>query len=133
MLRVRLPEVQNLPFMMKCVNRERGASERVTTSSHIRHSIQHIPISRVHKITRVQDKVVKKLLYSTLIGRRLISRPRTRRRNYVQDLTWTRLGIPPEYLPFVAEDRDAWRPQLEQLPLRPPRISGSRRVSQLVA
>ena len=56
-------------------------------------------------------------------------RPRTRWRDYVKDLSWSHLGIPPEHLPFVAQDRDARRPQLEQLPPRPPRISRPRKIS----
>ena len=36
-------------------------------------------------------------------------RPRTRWRNYVEDLAWSPLGIPPAKLPLVAGDRNAWR------------------------
>ena len=52
----------------------------------------------------------------------------TRWRDDADYLGWTRLGIPPEHISFVAEDRDAWRFQLKQLPPRSPRISGSRKV-----
>ena len=39
---------------------------------------------------------------------------------HVEDLRWSRLDIPPERLPFVAEDQDARRFQLKQLsPHRP--------------
>ena len=67
-----------------------------------------------------QERTVKKLLCLTPIGQR---------RDFVEDLSWSRLGIPAEHLSFVAEDRDAWRLQPEQLSLLPPRISGSRKVS----
>ena len=50
-----------------------------------------------------------------------LSLPKTRWRDYVEDLSWSRLGIPAEHLSFVAEDRDAWRIQLELLPPRPPK------------
>ena len=64
-------------------------------------------------VTRMSQEITtKKLLYSTPIGRRPRGRPRTRWRDYVEDLWWSRLGIPPEHLSFVAEDRDAWRLQL---------------------
>ena len=43
-------------------------------------------------------------------------------------LSWSRLGILPQHLPFVAEDRDAWKLQLKQLPPPPQKISGSRKV-----
>ena len=60
-------------------------------------------------------------------------RPRTRLRDNIEGLSWSRLGIPTGHLPFVADDRDAyWRLQLEQLPPRPPRMSGSRKVSSLI-
>ena len=51
-----------------------------------------------------------------------LQRPRPNRpqgRNYVEDLAWSRLGIPPAKLPLVAGDRDAWRSQLELLPPQP--------------
>ena len=72
-------------------------------------------------VTRVsQGRTAKKLLCSTSIGRRLRGRPRTRWRDYVEDLSWSRLGIPAEHLSFVAEDQDASRIQLELLPSRLP-------------
>ena len=79
------------------------------------------------RVTRMsQERTAKKLLCSTPIGRRPRGRPRTRWRDYVEDLSWSRLGIPAEHLSFAAEDQDAWRIQLELLP--PPRISGSRKL-----
>ena len=73
-------------------------------------------------VTRMsQERTAKKLLCSTPIGRRPRGRPRTRWRDYVEDLSWSRLGIPAEHLSFVAEDRGAWRLQLELLPPRPPK------------
>ena len=50
------------------------------------------------------------------MGRRPRVRPRTRWRDYVEDLSWSRIGIPAEHLSFVSEDQDAWRIQLELLP-----------------
>ena len=73
-------------------------------------------------VTRMsQERTAKKLLCSTPIGRRLRGRPRTRWRDYVEDLRWSRLGIPAEHLSYVAEDRDAWRLQLKLLPSLPPK------------
>ena len=46
-------------------------------------------------------------------------RLRTRWWNYAKDLAWSRLGISPAELPLVAKGRDAWRSQLELLPLQP--------------
>ena len=80
-------------------------------------------------VTRMsQERTATKLLCSTPIGRRPRGRPRTRWRDYVEDLSWSRLGILAEHLFFVAEDRDARRLQLKLLPLRPPMISGSRKL-----
>ena len=80
-------------------------------------------------VTRIsQERTAKKLLCSTPIGRRPRGRPRTRWQDYVEDLSWSRLGTPAEHLSFVAEDRDAWRIQLELLPPRHPRKSGSRKL-----
>ena len=73
-------------------------------------------------VTRMsQERTAIKPLCLTAIGRRPRGRPRTRRRDYVEDLNWSCLGIPAEHLSFVAEDQDAWRIQLEQLPPRPPK------------
>ena len=46
-------------------------------------------------------------------------RPRTRWQKHVEDLAWSRLGIPRAKLPLVAGDRNAWRFQLELLPHNP--------------
>ena len=80
-------------------------------------------------VTRMsRERAAKKLLCLTPIGRRPRGRPRTRWRDYIEDLSWSCLGIPAEHQSFVAEDRDAWRIQLELLPPRPPRISGFRKL-----
>ena len=48
-------------------------------------------------------------------GKRPRGRPRTRWRDYDEDLAWSPLRIPPAKLPLVAGDRNAWRSQLELL------------------
>ena len=40
-------------------------------------------------------------------------------------ISWSRFGIPPERLSLIAEDRDAWRLPLEQLP---PHLSKDERI-----
>ena len=71
-------------------------------------------------VTRMSfERTAKKLLRSPPIGRKPKGRPRTQWREYVEYLSWYRLGIPPEHLSFVAKSRDAWRLQLEQPPPRP--------------
>ena len=73
-------------------------------------------------VTRMpQERIAKKLLCSTPIGRRPSGYPRSRWRDYVEDLSWSRLGIPAEHLSVAAEDRGAWMLQLELLPPRPPK------------
>ena len=61
----------------------------------------------------------QKLIDARPNGKRPRGRPRTRWRNYVEDLARSRLEIPPAKLPLVAGDRDAWRSQLELLPPQP--------------
>ena len=59
-------------------------------------------------VTRMsQETTAKNLLCSTSIGQRPRGRPRTRWRGNVENLSSSRLGIPPEHLFFLAEDRDA--------------------------
>ena len=60
-----------------------------------------------HVTQMSQERTAKTPLCSTPIGRRPTGRPRTLWRDYVEDLSWSRLGIPAEHLSFVAEDRDA--------------------------
>uniref|UniRef100_A0A8C6L8D1 Reverse transcriptase domain-containing protein n=1 Tax=Nothobranchius furzeri TaxID=105023 RepID=A0A8C6L8D1_NOTFU len=52
-------------------------------------------------------------------GRRPKGRPRTRWRDYVSHLARERLGIPPEELAQVAEEREVWASRLRLLPPRP--------------
>ena len=73
-----------------------------------------------HVTRAFPEKTTKKMLYSTPSWSKANrGRPRTRWRNYVDNPSWSRLGIPPQHLPFVAEDRDIWMLQLEQVPPRP--------------
>ena len=60
-----------------------------------------------HATRMSQERTAKKMLCSTPNGRRPRGRPRTRWRDCVEDLSWSRLSIPVEHLSFVAEDRDA--------------------------
>ncbi|KAK3547052.1 hypothetical protein QTP86_009569 [Hemibagrus guttatus] len=52
-------------------------------------------------------------------GKRPRGRPRTCWRDYVSQLTWERLGVPPEELEEVSGEREVWASLLRLLPLRP--------------
>ena len=52
-------------------------------------------------------------------GRRPRGRPRTRWGDYISQLAWERLGIPPEELVEVAGERAVWASLLRMLPPRP--------------
>ncbi|TWW55291.1 hypothetical protein D4764_09G0003400 [Takifugu flavidus] len=52
-------------------------------------------------------------------GRRPPGRPRTRWRDYVSQLAWERLGIPPDEVEEVAGEREVWASLLRLLPPRP--------------
>ncbi|KAI3377612.1 hypothetical protein L3Q82_008771 [Scortum barcoo] len=47
-------------------------------------------------------------------------RPRTRWRDYVSQLAWERLGVPPEELEEVSGVREVWASLLRLLPPRDP-------------
>ena len=66
------------------------------------------------------EQTTKQLMDALPSGKRRRGRPKTRWRNYVEDLARLRLGIPPAELPQVAGDRDAWRSQLKLPPPPPP-------------
>ena len=71
-------------------------------------------------VTRMsEERTAQRLLNAFMVGKRPRGRPRTRWRDNVEDLAWSRLGVPPSELPMVAKDRDAWRFQLELLPPQP--------------
>ena len=71
------------------------------------------------------EQTANQLMDALSRGKRPRERPRTRWKNYVEDLAWSRLGIPPAKLLLVAEDRDAWRSQLE---LPPPQSQKNKRA-----
>uniref|UniRef100_A0A8C9VV72 ribonuclease H n=1 Tax=Scleropages formosus TaxID=113540 RepID=A0A8C9VV72_SCLFO len=52
-------------------------------------------------------------------GRRPQGRPRTRWRDYVSQLAWERLGVPPEELEEVCGEKEVWGALLRLLPPRP--------------
>ncbi|TWW67376.1 hypothetical protein D4764_02G0004170 [Takifugu flavidus] len=52
-------------------------------------------------------------------GRRPPGRPRTRWRDYVSQLVWECLGIPPDDLEEVAGEREVWASLLRLLPRDP--------------
>ena len=54
-----------------------------------------------HMTRMSQETTAKKLLCLTPVGQRPRGRPRTRRRDYVEDLSWSRLVIPSAHLLFV--------------------------------
>ena len=60
-----------------------------------------------HVTQMSHEKTVKQLMDALPSGIKPKGRPRTRWRNYVEDLTWLRLEIPPAKLPLVAGNRDA--------------------------
>ena len=65
------------------------------------------------------ERTANQLMDALPSGKRPRGRPRTDWRNCVEDLAWSRLGIPPTKLPLVAGHRDAWRCQLKLLLSRP--------------
>ena len=67
-------------------------------------------------VTRMSDEQTAKQLMDALPSdKRPKGQPRTRWRNYVEDLAWLRLEISPTKLPLVAGYRNAWRFQLKLL------------------
>ena len=61
-------------------------------------------------------------------GKQPRGRPRTRWRNCVEDLAWSRLGILVAKLSPVARDRGAWRSELQLLSRNPKRTNGQREM-----
>ena len=98
---------------------------------------RNIATVRYGHVTRMsQERTAKNLLCSTPIVRRPRSRPRTRWRDYVEDLSWSRLGIPAEHLSFVGllqRNEMLGSSNSNCCPRDPPRISGSRKVSKYLS
>ena len=55
-----------------------------------------------HVAQMSHQRTAKQLMNALPRGKRPRGRPRTCWRNYVEDLAWSRLGIPPAKLPLVA-------------------------------
>ncbi|MHB9337741.1 RNA-directed DNA polymerase, partial [Fusobacterium pseudoperiodonticum] len=51
------------------------------------------------------DRIARRVLLAEPMGRRPRGRPRTRWLDYINNLVWSRLGIPPQHLQEVASDR----------------------------
>ena len=81
-----------------------------------------------HMTRMSHERTAKQLMDALPSGKRARGRPRTSWRNYVEDLFWSRRGIPPTKLPLVAGDCDAWKSQLELLPPNPKRKSAQREI-----
>ena len=71
-----------------------------------------------------QERLPKQALLAKANGRRPVGRPRTRWTDYIEDLGWNRLGLRPNEMMEVMEDREVLRLNLELLPSQPSRKSG---------
>ena len=84
-------------------------------------------------VTQMSHKQrAKQLTDALLSGKRPRGQPRTRWRNYVEDLARSRLEIPPAKLPLVAGDRNAWRSQLELLPTQHTKNKPTKKYTRLI-
>jgi hypothetical protein len=72
-----------------------------------------------HLFRMPPGRLPREVFQACPIGRRPRGRPRTRWRDYVSELAWCRLGVPPEQLEEVCEDREVWASLLRLLPPRP--------------
>ena len=71
-----------------------------------------------------QERLPKQALLAKANGRRPVGRLRTRWTDYIEDLGWNRLGLHPNEMMEVMEDREVWWLNLELLPPQPSRKSG---------
>ena len=71
-----------------------------------------------------QERLPKQALLAKSNGRRPVGRPRTRWIDYIENLGWNRLGLLPNEMMEVMDDRDVRRLNLELLPPQPSRKSG---------
>ena len=65
------------------------------------------------------EQTAKQLMDAIPSCKRPQVQPRTCWQNYVEDLAWSCLGIPPAELLLIAGDQDAWRSQFKLLPPQP--------------
>ena len=56
-----------------------------------------------------QERLPKQALLVKAHGRRPVGRPKTRSKNYIEDLGWNRLGLYPLKLMNVMKDCEVWR------------------------
>ena len=66
--------------------------------------IASAPVAYGYLTQMSQERKAKKtVLFKTDWSKAYRGRPRTRWRDYVENLSWSRLGTPPEHLSFVAD------------------------------
>jgi len=63
-----------------------------------------------------QERLARQVLLATTTGKQLRGRRRTRRHDYISDLTWAHLGVDREELFEIAVDRKVFRVPLALLP-----------------
>ena len=72
-----------------------------------------------HLVRMPPKRLPRKVLDARPTGRRPRGRPKTRWKDYISTLAEERLGIPPEEVDNVAQEREHWKSLLELLPPRP--------------
>ena len=79
--------------------------------------IEKSQLRRFGHVSRMpQERLPKQALLAKANGRRPVGRPKTRWTNYIEDLGWNRLGLRPNEMMDVMENREVWRLNLELLP-----------------
>ena len=85
-------------------------SADIRQSLNIEPLLLHVKLLQLHwygHVTGMSHKQTEKQLMDALpSGKGLEGNPRTCWQNYVEDLAWSCLGIPPPKLPLVAGDQD---------------------------
>ena len=62
-----------------------------------------------------QERLPKQALIAKANEKKTVRWPKTRWTNYIHDLGWNRLGLPPSKMMDVMEDREVWRLNLKLL------------------
>jgi hypothetical protein len=62
-----------------------------------------------HLVRMPLERLPRKVLDARPTGRRPRGRPKTRWKDYISKLAWERLGILPEGVEEVAQDKEIWR------------------------
>lgn len=121
--RIQAAEMRFLRGVAGITRRDRVRNTRVREALNVEQLLLRTERSMLrwfgHVVRMSPNRLPRRVMIAVPSGKRPLGRPRNRWLDQVRHLSWSRLGIPPDELESMAEDREGWRVHLSILPPRP--------------